>query len=436
MDTARQMSLPGIDHRPHFPTVASHKLPTNTTANRHAVHRWFNFVAGFAPEFVAQHCPDTAGGLLLDPFCGCGTALVTAQALGHRAVGFEPHPFFARITRAKIDTYPKTSRLKSIEMILLKGIQSPRSADSLPDSAAVFLAKLFDDSVLMQLLGARAALESEEMEGDDIAFLVLSRVLDMCSKSKTDGIYKAPSSTRKAAAPRNAICEVIEEVQRDADSIARMDEFATAILHPVSSENMNLVKPDCIDVVVTSPPYLNNFDFAEMTRMYLYFWGICGSWREITREVRSKLIVNTTTALAGHREHQSKYRSEVVTPLLAQLDALVGDLAHKRTVRAGKKEYDLLIYPYFAQMTRVLRETLCRLRITGEVHMVIADSAFYGIHVNTPQLLAVTMSELGYRSVKCTKLRERGQRWILKKRDGSPTGLGEYHISAIRSLAI
>jgi len=35
---------------------------------------------------------------------------------------------------------------------------------------------------------------------------------------------------------------------------------------------MQAVAADSGSLIVTSPPYLNNFDFAEMARMYLYFW--------------------------------------------------------------------------------------------------------------------------------------------------------------------
>jgi hypothetical protein len=108
---AIQMNLPGFDKRPHFAEISRDRLSTNATANQHAVHRWFNFIAGFAPEFVAAQCPKSASKLLLDPFAGCGTSLVVAQSLGHRAVGFEPHPFFVRIARAKTEPSPSIARL-------------------------------------------------------------------------------------------------------------------------------------------------------------------------------------------------------------------------------------------------------------------------------------------------------------------------------------
>src|SRR5207253_1288413 len=37
--------------------------------------------------------------------------------------------------------------------------------------------------------------------------------------------------------------------------------------------------------VVSSPPYLNNFDYADATRLELYFWGVARSWRDMTERV-------------------------------------------------------------------------------------------------------------------------------------------------------
>jgi hypothetical protein len=34
--------------------LPDHKLPTNLTTRNFEVHRWFNFIAGFSPEFVAR----------------------------------------------------------------------------------------------------------------------------------------------------------------------------------------------------------------------------------------------------------------------------------------------------------------------------------------------------------------------------------------------
>lgn len=110
------------------------------------------------------------------------------------------------------------------------------------------------------------------------------------------------------------------------------------------------------------------------------------------------------------------------------LDELVVELGKRKQQKAGKKEYDLLIYPYFSQMTDVLSEAHRVLRMGTPIHIVVADAALYGVHISTPQLLQSCMEDIGFRGVECKLMRQRGHRWNLAKREGSTIGLGEYHL--------
>jgi DNA modification methylase len=415
--------------------LSKERLPTNTTTHQHPIHRWFNFIAGFSPEFVQECCDTVAGngeGCLLDPFAGCATSLLVARQRGMQAIGFEPHPFFFRIARAKLPGADALELLDVIERALEDGFRKPRSVSVLPESPARFLRKLFPESSLESLLGAREALHTAELESNDLAFLILSRVLDKSSHSQTDGIYKAPTSKKGANSPIGAFREIIQTIRSDLQGIRGRNLQEHTAFHEKSSEDMHIVPSELASIIVTSPPYLNNFDFAEMTRMYLYFWAIATSWGEITEKVRSKLVVNTTTALKGHKNRQEQYRANVLQPLREELDSLVNELARRRASRAGKKEYDLLVYPYFSQITNVLRECFRCLRRGCPIHIMVADAALYGVHVSTPQFLCRTLELLGFRDASCSLVRHRGHRWILAKREGSKTGLGEYHVSAIK----
>ena len=51
--------------------VSLERLPTNTTTDGHPFHRWYNFIAGYSPEFVKlclEGCGDDT--VVLDPFAG------------------------------------------------------------------------------------------------------------------------------------------------------------------------------------------------------------------------------------------------------------------------------------------------------------------------------------------------------------------------------
>jgi hypothetical protein len=166
--------------------------------------------------------------------------------------------------------------------------------------------------------------------------------------------------------------------------------------------------------------------------MYLYFWSIANSWSEITSVVRNKLIVNTTTALKGHKENQEEYRSRIPATLLPEIDPLVEKLAQLRKQKAGKKEYDYLVYPYLAQVTKVLAECYRSMRPGAPIEITVADAALYGVHISTPQFLRTILDNLGFRRTSCSLLRSRGHRWVLTKREGSKVGLGEYHVHGIK----
>jgi DNA modification methylase len=274
------------------------------------------------------------------------------------------------------------------------------------------------------LLGARQSILQANLEDNHLSFLILSKMIDLCSRSQTDGIYKAPTSTKRAILPSVALDRVYSMILEDVKSIS----VSTCSLENKSSEDMSEVCDRSISTIITSPPYLNNFDYAEMTRMYLYFWGIADSWGEITDKVRANLIVNTTTALKGHKPKQEQYRSTLSQSVRHEADEIVASLCAERQVRAGKKEYDFLVYPYFSQMQNVLRESLRVMTENGRFHMMVADAALYGVHVPSPQILARIMEDIGFANVRCELVRKRGHRWVLEKRDGSKTGLGEYYV--------
>ena len=364
---------------------------------------------------------------LLDPFSGCGTAPLAARLLGVSAVAYDPHPFFAIISEAKANSPSYWNDLGRIHAAIEQGINSKsirRPAQS--SSASAFLGKMFRQNDLISLYSAQRKLIEIGLDTSPFAILILSRILDFCCFAATDGIYKAPTSAKNALTPREALDKVFKTLTDD--QYDAQIHGGIVRVYEKSSENMCELLDKSIDVVVTSPPYLNNFDFAEMTRMYLYFWRIASSWNEITNRVRSRLIVNTTTALKGHKEQQQHYRDSLPRAIRHAADIAVETLADRRKEKAGKKEYNFLVYPYLSQMQQILRETHRVLKRGASFHMMVSDAALYGVHIPAPQWLAQIMVGIGFVDVQCDMLRARGHRWILDKREGSSQGLGEYYV--------
>lgn len=58
------------------------------------------------------------------------------------------------------------------------------------------------------------------------------------------------------------------------------------------------IPPNSIDLLITSPPYLNNYDYADRTRLEMYFFGWAHSWRDIT-----EVEIVTKTSLGEMKVH-------------------------------------------------------------------------------------------------------------------------------------
>lgn len=413
-----------------LPPIPNRKLPTNLTTRKHAVHRWMNFTAGYSPEFVIN-CLEREGtsGLVLDPFAGMGTTLVSANSRHLPAIGFDPHPHAAMMCRAKTQTR-SVECIDTIE-VLLSGLKPRESVEDFWSEAQLkFLSKLIPDTDELKRLATARSLESSLNPTERPLFrLVVTRLLEGACGAATDGIYKAPTSKKRAIRVEDLLPEVVSQIRTDINEVEANDWACSEVIED-SSERMPNLSSDSVSHIITSPPYLNNFDFAEMSRMELYFWGYANSWGDITRQVRTKLIVNTTTAPTEYKRDQVRWRGILRGSVLDAAQTYVDELSEARAARGGSKDYERLVFPYFAQMQNVLSECYRVLSPGGALDLVVSDSALYGIHIHTERLLAEILFELGYSTVDIVRLRSRGDRWNLAKRAGAKDPLGEFHITA------
>ena len=368
-----------------------------------------------------------------------GTALVTANVDGLKAIGYEPHPFFADIARAKTGTRD-LSLVDSVQSVLSGVRPVPDISSVWGPKALAFLAQLVDEQSLAFLAGARVAEDSCPDNAKKLYRLVVSRMLEGATGAKTDGIYKAPATPKRSVDIQQTLAKVLDEIRSDLASVTGSQGRSPTSQRPLgesqlyahTAEAMHETADESVDICVTSPPYLNNFDFAEMARMELYFWNYAGSWAEITDSVRSRLIINTTTAPAADRRRQDHWAAKVPGEIRPKLLDVRESLAAQRRAGARKKEYDTLVLPYFAQMNTVMREVCRVLKPGAPLHLVVSDAALYGVHIRTEQLLAQLMILNGLNVKDVIRLRHRGGRWVLEKRQGAADGLGEFHVVAVK----
>ncbi len=169
------------------------------------------------------------------------------------------------------------------------------------------------------------------------------------------------------------------------------------------------------DLSFTSPPYLNNYDYADRTRLETYFNGYANSWNDITEKIRSQLIISATTQI-NRSEHNT---ADIISDLLKSaepkiainLQESVNKLSALRLTKGGKKSYDILVGQYFNDMTLALADNLRVLKKGARFALILGDSAPYGVHIPTEEYLGRIGIGLGFRNYHIQKLRSRGDKW-------------------------
>ncbi|MDW8104456.1 MAG: DNA methyltransferase [Armatimonadota bacterium] len=405
--------------------IQPERLGTFQDSLRAPVHRWFKYPAGFSYKLVEALIEDYRLGhrsWLLDPFVGCGTTAVVAKQQGVNCIGVEAHPFVHWVARVKCFwEYDLSSlRLNMNRLLLLlqqaPPLPSPQALEEFPD----LVRKCYSPENLWALKQIRDTILTLECPAEerDFFLLALTDTLRSASRAGTGWPYIAPSKYHeKTERPaQETFAQTLQNMFRDLTIVLsyRAQHRSEIRLLLMDARDVFPVEPESIDLGITSPPYLNNYDYADRTRLEMYFFGWAKTWRDITEQVRDRLIVSATTQIRRsdvelHRLSPELQEADV--KVYYELSAKIAELSRRRKTKGGKKNYDLMVVGYFNDMLRVLKQVYRVLKPGAPFFLVLGDSAPYGVYIPTEEYLGRLAVGIGFTDFHIQPLRARGTKW-------------------------
>lgn len=373
-----------------FDEAAHRRVRTRASTfadNLSLVHRWFRYSAGFSARWVGAMIQESlkAGEVrVLDPFAGSGTVLLEARGVSVPALGVEAHPFVARVARAKLFTTGNPEHFwRSALRVLRRAERTTSDISSYP----TLIQKCYPGDVLIQLDQLRRSwLEDPKSEQwvSELCWLTLASILRECSPVGTASWqYVLPRKAKASSAiPFGAFKAKADQMFRDLSSIQENSTASEAALIQGDARDLKAIGERWATLVLTSPPYPNNFDYADATRLEMSFFGEVAGWGDLQETVRKFLVRSCTqhvSPIVGETEQMIK--AAELGPIQQELTLVCEKLAHERHVHGGKKNYHTMIAAYFLDMAKVC---LALRRVTADrcrVCFVVGDSAPYGIHV-------------------------------------------------------
>ena len=391
---------------------------------RAPIHRWFTYPAGYSHKLVEAKINEYSlgvGSTIADPFLGTGTTSLVAKMLGVNSVGIEAHSFIHWVAKTKMFLNHDLDLLASTVQEVTERAKCLNGQVEWSELWPPLVYKCFSDDSLPQLAALREAIIDSDVEEhlQDFLRLALTATLRVVTTAGAGWPYIAPSKYQSKKVARHALTEFQARCRLMLSDVQQ----ALALGIPYSSHDVILgdarqlaswVDSETIDLIVTSPPYLNNYDYADRTRLETYFWGIHSSWADITREVRDHLIMAATTQV-----RMASMSGTIECPAIRQLDReihgelleIIGRLKHMRSIKKGGKTYDYMVAGYFEDMLQVLIGAREVLKPGGYFVLVLGDSAPYGVHVPTEEIVGRLAVAAGFSCYEIEQIRTRGGKW-------------------------
>jgi hypothetical protein len=287
-----------------FPNVerinSEHTLaPTNEKASFHdpafatnktaPIHRWVPWIAGFSSTFVRGALKRYAheGSIVLDPFAGVGTTVVEAMLAGYDATGFEINPYAALAADIKSMAYSisvqrlRTEIVRFRQFITLVGTDAHYVLQSVSPAGFHTRGLFYSPAVLRKVLIVQDFIASM----DDDSLQRLFRLAFAATMVRYSNYSYEPSLGRRVSSGKQDILDYdvaseieakLNEMLDDIRWIHRSKHARHYRPHIINDTFFNVAQHlpgGSVDIVVTSPPYLNNYHYNRNTRPQLFWLG-------------------------------------------------------------------------------------------------------------------------------------------------------------------
>jgi len=287
------------------------------------LYRWIKYKEAFSTQFVRyilkKFRPKTKKKpTILDPFAGIGTALTTASKEGWKAIGIELLPIGSAAVEARLkakyaDVLAFSMHIKRLKKFSL----TSKSLEFIPFNHLKITKNAFPDITERELSGYLHFMN--DIVSDDIRYLfwfACLSILEEVSFTRKDGQYlrwdsrsgrKLKSNFDKGEIKsfKQIIIEKLEEILEDLNTIERGKYDDAKIIKGSCLTEIPKLKDKSIDLVITSPPYCNRYDY---TRTYALELAFMNYREEKVKELRQTLLSSTVENKSKREQLEREYK--------------------------------------------------------------------------------------------------------------------------------
>ena len=354
------------------------------------IHPIHPFPARMASSIVWDSLPSDGRTLrILDPMAGSGTTLVVAKAKGHIAIGYDTDPLAIIIARAWC-TDVDSDRLAVLAEEVLN--RARIIAQSIPPEKAYpyhsdqetrkFIDYWFDKDNQIQLAAlARSISQIDSPAERNLLWVAFSRLIITKTTGTSlamDVSHSRPHRKYHYAPVRafNNFLDAVNYIIKKAPFHRERDKYPKARIERGDARKLPL-QNSSVDIVITSPPYLNAIDYLRGHRLSLVWMGYTIG---TLRKIRSSNI-------GVERSLQETEEAGIEADIIEKM----GDIQNLDERLQG------IIRRYIHDMRKFVTEMRRVLKPGGRAVFVVGDSTIRGVYVKNSLALQYLATEAEFR---------------------------------------
>lgn len=375
-------------------------------------HRWYPFVEGYSKEFIQSIVKEMGKRKIvcLEPFSGSGTTALELQNSGIECFSFEVNPLMYLVARVKLENRYTVGSVNEWLEYIVRYRATVETIDLKSEFKTLYQSDdkekwNYNTEVAKAIQKLYCAIRSidNEMYCELFTVALASILLDVSNLYRNGKCLSYKKDWKERGLTETEVFEkfdqkVRNELMVDIQNHLHMSEINNKrkLFNIDSRIGMDeKIVNDSIDLVITSPPYLNSRDYTDTYMLELKTLGFTKKNEDI-RHLREQ-------TLRSHVQIKWEDKTSVDNSYLKKtLNDL--EIAAKETEMWNNSIIDM-IRLYFVDMKKIFKTMYKKLKKDGKVYFNVSNSAYFNVLVNTLEICASIAEEEGYTVKEIRKAR-------------------------------
>ncbi len=364
------------------------------------------------------------GDTVLDPFCGTGTVVREALALGRNAIGLDVNPLATLFTHVKVQNYHRKALERQLAELLEEfRRQKPTIVFGFPNAEYWFTPATLRKLAIIRSVVDRLP-QKVPSPYPDFWRAVLASIVRQASRADNRGpkpFISKRARERKKGINCNPFTLFARAGQARIDLLgSSADKFGDSrveVMHGNAKTLPTSMRTVGVDAVVTSPPYLNAQDYYRSCKLELWVLGLLGV--DANMKWARDEIIGTDRMRIDHRLFDLPMPSPT-------------SVAARESLVSANPKSACILTKYTLDMAKVLSQIEQVLKPGGYCAVVSGDNTLSGMPVQTHKIITELALHSGFRLTHhyVDAIRDR---WVPPSRNGHNGVILEEHIQIFQT---